>query len=647
MSGGYSLLTSDKLRDGMLWGVTLLVLLSVFIHLQIYGLRYPFVEQWDLSLEIAQQVEAGNLPLRELVTTANGNHVHVWANISAALAAWLSNWNLQSEVTAVYLVILTTFVITLKSFVDENMRLSSLVVACLGVVLFSYSQRSVLLWGWVGMGWITLNLLFVVASVILATASPKVWKCFALIAVAIASIWTNTAGLTLPMLLPAFMWLLGYRNLLFYGLVWIPVVGFSVAAYIAANSVFAVVVSPLLASVVVLIVSLGLTVLLSHTVKQPLILLIPVIVILVALVAISLDGNNLSGIVETTLFIVTFYITSMSALVMGWSIDLPIVFPAFHVLLVIAAILSAALNVYWLVLEKQGRKVWPWVALAMFALGAVGITAVGRAESLWGGVVSRYTVLSAPLWISWIAISALGIQAISQNPRASLAPMLRVTNVGMLSLVFSLGFVNWVSYTLNPFQGVQLYTYDTREGETCFWSYLITEDETCVAFYAGNSRAVGRPQTAEFLDDYYTPRIGWLFEKRHTLYSAYAGVNPLTATLPPEYTQRDRVIVSGAEPKHHVQAVMASGNLVSVIHILNDRTGAASTLLDKSVSTPEALSDAVVGAERIWLLRASQTDDDQIIGPLIESCERFQIQNTDWRTTVYQDIQLLICEDVE
>jgi hypothetical protein len=634
--------------ESICWSVTIGFITAVWVA-SVYGaLRHPFSDEWEQTIVTVQRVAEGTFSPTDIFIPVNINHISIWVQVFAALATWGFAWMHPPQVAIAFLWLIGAFVLLLRMIWRQQPRLLPYAAVVVVLLLFTLRQRTNLLWGYDGHTWFPVVFFVILISYWLIFRKPNALN-FALITLyTLMTVLSVGTGLALPLIVPIVLWLRGYRTLWHYAVIWLPIAGGGIFYFVSRVELTDVAVIPYAVTVFSMVVPLTAIVLKQRGYWRPRkasILLLFTAVIPVVILAWNPIGMDVAFLLERIGLIITFVIATTATMFAPGTTPEPV--PILYLSIFALGVGSLGVNGWYIRQRDKSVMLIPWVLMVLFALAAAAVMGVARGGVMWEGRLSRYASSNLLFWIPCAVWMLYALSLSSQDTRTQRSVgAVRWGNIAALTALMLLSIGTNLTYAINPFYGVQVIAYPTLEGPTCFYSYLITEDRTCIEERIAVNPVDEWLSDAEFAAD-YADDIWWLFENRHSVYRDYDGVSPLVVQLPALYESGDRVVVSGAAPQHHVKTVMAGDTVVPTLRILEDVQGAAPLLTGQIIDSLDDMAADLVQAERIWLLRSTwaETDhDDDYVVWLQERCSENLILETGWQTTVYSDVRLYQCD---
>ncbi len=180
-------------------------------------------------------------------------------------------------------------------------------------------------------------------------------------------------------------------------------------------------------------------------------------------------------------------------------------------------LVPANLVVFWRHGENGASDVLPvlpWVTLALFALGAAAVTALGRGGNVSGArqaLATRYHTFSA-LW--WVAMVLIGVLAMSRLVGSPTPPgdrrvaFMRRALVGANGAVLGAAVVCFVVANVIAVRDATTWLASARRDESCVFNYRTAADQ-CLARFHHNPNIVRN--RAPYLEEHHLA----IFDERH------------------------------------------------------------------------------------------------------------------------------------
>lgn len=320
-----------------------------------YGFDAPYMDAWEF-VPTLDRFYAGRLSFADLWHQHNEHRIFLPRTVMVLLA-WLTHWNLRAELAATLAFTLGTFVCILalwrRTASRTDIRLLGPALLLAGLLVFSPAQYEIWLWGWLLQ--ITMNVFFVVATIVILTGRGYDRTQFVLASLAcFAATNSFAAGL---ILVPVYLGLTLWRFWKVPGS-WV---------YFIAASLWAI--------------------------------------LLVCLYFIGLKSSAGSSryvleLRQLPLFL-PYVCAYLGAPLANWNAGMAIAIGALG-LVTFAGFLTG------LIRRHVSSDLAPCLALAAFAIGTALLTAFGRAASGPAQALSsRYIVYSTLFWIAWLGLFSL------------------------------------------------------------------------------------------------------------------------------------------------------------------------------------------------------------------------------------------------
>lgn len=399
--------------------LAVLPLLQVILYLSRSLVDLPWWDEYDVSVFIAAKTAAGTLTLRDLLMQQN-EHIIVFTNLITVISTQLFHWYvpLGSWISLVLAVI--NLALLLDLFRRDCPRVWPIAAPLFSVLVFSV--RQMINWQSAFQSQWFFVILWFLAALWVLRVRPQGWLPVAAAAVlTLLATCSFTLGLLQWVFIPAVMFLLGYRRWRYY-LAWAGVAALSLALYFAL-----------------------------HVPNPPR----------------EFTFNPVS-------------LTSYSLITLGAPFSWTDMTIATVFALLGLGILAA--NLVWLWRRLPRVHLVTWIALAVYAVAAAYVNAVGRAFLMEGDYViqpllGRYVSVSTLLWVAVVALALISLASLAQGGAAARwAAALRRANLTFMAIALAAVLINTLFFYEFPVAPPLV----TPQQAECVRSFPQTNDDACL-----------------------------------------------------------------------------------------------------------------------------------------------------------------------
>ncbi len=414
---------------------TVLALIPVIVlvaYIETYHSPFPYGDTTSFSAPTALATKTGTLTFDLLFAIANGHRIF-FTRLLTVLLTLFTNWNLELEFVANFILGITNLVIIQALFVRFYPRQAHWFLVACSALMLSLAQSPNWIIG-IHTAWHFVLMFLLLALLVLCYARIG-WKAlFSAAIFALCSTFSFGLGvLSWPILFIA-MFLLGYRRWSYY-IFWLVVSAITIALYFNNSGI-------------------GLS---PSTSGQAANLMTPAIIDIIRFVVPFLGG--------------------------------PLAINDIRIATVIGGVGAISFLITLMIIWKYQRsfkQLTPWLVLALYAVGSGVLISLGRLNyyGVNTPITQRYL---HPATCLWVALAAMIVLVITQVLPKLQSGRFKVLVAGFYSLL-SIGFI--ALYLLTVMNGASRIEYgetasSISESGRCSAAYIFTRDESCLRMTLG------------------------------------------------------------------------------------------------------------------------------------------------------------------
>ncbi|MCL4248969.1 MAG: hypothetical protein KJ065_12555 [Anaerolineae bacterium] len=387
-----------------------------------YAIDFPFYDQWDTSLDIAQATQAGQLT-PALLFRQHVEHRIIWTNLTTAAATWLDNWSMTFErATSIVVAVLIVILVVALEY-RANPKAAWVILAPVTALIFGVRGRATYLQSFYNV--FLFSVVFAIAAIYVLYRWRVGWRALiGALVLAVCNTFALGSGMMIWPALGVSLWLRGYRRWSYYA-IWGAVAAVTLVLYFIGFD--------------------------------------------------STGGqSSLHLALQNPMAVVRYVLGFLGAPFVVYE---PGALPPALAIGAIGLVLFALNGLYLWLTRQRSPAGSAWLGLAVYALALAGITAIGRlplflGESSAQPLSERYYIHSVMLWIALVALAALN------TPRQEFSERARYYGRLLLATNVLVGMVLSVMFIYTALRMADEEPFPPRAATDCVYGYLYLHGDT-------------------------------------------------------------------------------------------------------------------------------------------------------------------------